>query len=407
MSSQKLHTWKVKLETLSPLFIGSGKAISPYSDFIIQKTGGASEIHFLDHKRIEQAVSTKPELVDAYVTAIRKEMNGKGTGATLQDFITARLKLPLESVTLRRLPLHGDIKNQQLRQFISTAGRPFVPGSSLKGAFKTAVLYDWMMNTKEGVKIKDELVSLSNEVQKFKDERESFREKKEYKEADELQIKIKQKEKDLNLLDPLIKCFGKISEDDFRFLRISDSALFSENELQALEIGRISIEGKAKNTIPQPSECIALGAKTEFEITITENTSRRFPFLKNNALNGLFKLIKAFSYESVLMELGSLEENRDVKDLFVFYESLEDELNILKPNETILRLGGGKTYFDNSIGLAVDDDEDGEHLENFLLAIGMPKYSGGNFPKTRTAALTHNRTTAPLGWVKLTIQNHA
>ena len=66
-----------------------------------------------------------------------------------------------------------------------------------------------------------------------------------------------------------------------------------------------------------------------------------------------------------------------------------------------MRVGGGKTFFENSVGLLLDRDDN--ELELFILAIKMPKYKGGIFPKTRTTVMKNNQPFQPLGWVKLTI----
>jgi CRISPR-associated protein Csm5 len=153
-NTDKLRTWNVTLTTLSPLFIGSGKTLSPYSDFIQE----GNNLIYLNQKKIEEAISNKPELIDEYVKEIRRRMNNTKSDASLKDFITTRLKLPLESVTLRKVPLQGNIGKQQLRQFISTAGRPFIPGSTLKGAFRTAVLYDWLINDNNGKKLLEDFI---------------------------------------------------------------------------------------------------------------------------------------------------------------------------------------------------------------------------------------------------------
>ncbi|MFQ3599598.1 MAG: hypothetical protein SNJ66_14795, partial [Chloroherpetonaceae bacterium] len=70
-NTEKLRTWQVTLTTLSPLFIGSGKTLSPYSDFIQE----GNTLIYLNQKKIEEAIADKPELIDEYVKEIRKKMN--------------------------------------------------------------------------------------------------------------------------------------------------------------------------------------------------------------------------------------------------------------------------------------------------------------------------------------------
>lgn len=382
--TKKLRTWQVNLTTLSPLFIGSGKTLSPYSDFIQD----GNMLIYLNQKKIEEVISDKPQLIDEYVKEIRKKMNNTTSEASLKDFITTRLKLSLESVTLRKVPIVGSIGRQQLRQFIATAGRPFIPGSSIKGAFRTAVLYDWLMNDKNGQ-------AVLNEIARYITKSKS----KEIKEQDEAK-------KEINRMQIEEKCFGSISQDPFRFLQISDSNCIELTRLQVCQVSRFSILNDKSQPIPQPEECLMSQTNATLKITIQKlEKDEKFQFLNDVDLTKLFKKVKDFSKEAVLRELDELENNKLHEKMFTFYEKLEKQIDQLKSNEVILRLGGGKTFFDNSIGLSIDNDDTGESLELFLIAINMPKYKGGIFPKTRTVVVSNNKPDQPMGWVKLSIIN--
>lgn len=372
-NTEKLRTWSVKLTTLSPLFIGSGKTLSPYSDFIQE----GNTLIYLDQKKIETVISDKPELIDAYVKEIRGNMENTRANVSLKDFITTRLKLSLEDITLRKIPLTGNIGKQQLRQFIATAGRPFIPGSSIKGAFKTAVLFDWLISDKEGKNVLSEMLKLVEE----------------------------KKRDEFNKFDIVQRCFGNISEDGFRFLHISDSESIPAEKIQATELKRVSILEKKGDSIPQPAECLAEKTETKLSITLQEPTGGvKLNFQYKEGLKDLFEKTKRFSLKTVDMELGELDtsendRNPDLDSFCKFYESLEKEIKKPQPNETILRIGSGKTYFDNSIGHAVDNDNE---LKAFLKLIDK-KFSSFPYPKTRTAVMKNNHPFRPLGWVKLTI----
>lgn len=381
-NTEKLRTWTVQLTTLSPLFIGSGKTLSPYSDFIQE----GNTLIYLDQKKIEAVISDKPELIDAYVKEIRRNMENTRANVSLKDFITTRLKLSLESVTKQKRRLVGTIGRQQLRQFISTAGRPFIPGSSLKGAFRTAVLYDWLTNDNVGKKILAEFIHFIEKC--------DSNDKKEREDA-------KEKIQDINIE---LKCFGNISEDPFRFLHIADSNCIESTALQACQVERVSIENDKSKYIPQPAECLGEKTNASFRITVQKpNQNTKFPFLDKMEISELLKKANAFYKEAIWRELDELDGNKRFSSLFSFYEKLEKQIDGLNPNEAILRLGGGKTFFENSVGLAIDDYDSGDHLETFLLAIKMPKYKKGFFPKTRTVVMENNNPFRPLGWIKLTI----
>ena len=115
-------------------------------------------------------------------------------------------------------------------------------------------------------------------------------------------------------------------------------------------------------------------------------------------------MINQISLDSCLRELDELEGNQEFRDFFRYYEKLEQELKSLKANEAILRLGGGKTWFDNSIGLSIDSDVfvDEELLGQYLSLLRI-----GNipFPSTRSAIVKDNIPAHPLGWVRLSVED--
>ncbi|MCW8819266.1 MAG: hypothetical protein OQK61_02985, partial [Ignavibacteriaceae bacterium] len=101
-----------------------------------------------------------------------------------------------------------------------------------------------------------------------------------------------------------------------------------------------------------------------------------------------------------LRELDELEGNQEFREFFRFYEKLEQIIKSLKPHEAVMRLGGGKTWFDNSIGLSIDSDNFGP---DFLFGGYLKLLRIGNlpFPSTRSAIVKNDAPIHPLGWVKL------
>jgi CRISPR type III-A-associated RAMP protein Csm5 len=99
-NTDKLRTWNVTLTTLSPLFIGSGKTLSPYSDFIQE----GNNLIYLNQKKIEEAISNKPELIDEYVKEIRRKMDNTKSDASLKDFITDPIKTSIRRCNAPQSP---------------------------------------------------------------------------------------------------------------------------------------------------------------------------------------------------------------------------------------------------------------------------------------------------------------
>jgi CRISPR-associated protein Csm5 len=139
-TSNAPQTIQLRLTTLSPLAIGKGDKLSPYSDFVEHD----NRLHLIDTNRVEAALADRPDLLDAYVAGITAGIDNNRSHFELEKFLTNRLRLDLPAVSRRIYPLGhgaaGGVK-QELYTILKTPnGQPYVPGSSLKGAIKTALL---------------------------------------------------------------------------------------------------------------------------------------------------------------------------------------------------------------------------------------------------------------------------
>ncbi|NTW63608.1 MAG: type III-A CRISPR-associated RAMP protein Csm5, partial [Chlorobiaceae bacterium] len=144
---QTLRSHKVRLTTLSPLFIGAGEehTLSPYSDYVQR----GDSLIYIDTDKLQEAMQGNKALVDAFVNGIRQFDNNRST-FELETFITETLGRKVDDFAARQVRIEGDINKAHLRRFVATAGKPFIPGSSLKGAIRTATLVDWLLNRKDG-----------------------------------------------------------------------------------------------------------------------------------------------------------------------------------------------------------------------------------------------------------------
>ena len=129
-----------------------------------------------------------------------------------------------------------------------------------------------------------------------------------------------------------------------------------------------------------------------------------FQFLDQQSIAELLDILNGQSRESCERELQELEHApRDFEPFRKFYEKLLDAINKIGVQDAIVRLGGGKTWFDNSIGFAIDQDEFGPE---FLFGAYLKLLKLGNlpFPSTRSAVLRNNLPAQPLGWVKISLE---
>jgi len=373
-----LISHKVSLTTLSPVFIGAGEehVLSPYSDFVQQ----SESLIYIDTDRLQEAMQGDKALIEAFVKGMRRFENNRST-FVLEKFITGTLGREVDDFAARVVRVEGAVQKNHIRRFIATSGKPFIPGSSLKGAIRTAVLVDWLLNTSSGKRA-----------------------------LGEIRMHVEKRDwRSLKRMKPERLCFGSIANDAFRHLRVSDSEVIDQSALSVSEMKRVSLRAgrqsfrKRQSDIPQWSETLMPLTASGFLLSMTVPKGKTgFSFLNEQSLPSLFTVVNKVSLDSCLRELDELEGNKTFKDFFRFYENLEKNIRALKSNEAVLRLGGGKTWFDNSIGLSVDSEDFGPEalFEKYLDLLRIGKLP---FPSTRSAIVRNNIPVSPLGWVKLRV----
>lgn len=378
--TKALISHKVSLTTLSPVFIGAGEehVLSPYSDFVQR----GNSLVYIETDRLQEAMQDDKAFVEAYVKGVRQFENNRST-FSLEDFITGTLGREVDDFASRVVRIEGDIQKNHIRRFIATGGKPFIPGSSLKGAIRTAVLVDWLLNTPNG---KKQLAEIKMHVEK-RDWRS------------------------LKRVDIEKQCFGSIANDAFKYLRVSDSEAVDRPALTVSAMKRVSLRiarksfRRSSSDIPQWSETLMPATASKMFLSMTAPKGKtQFSFLNERSVAPLFAVLNKVSLDSCLRELDELEGNKEFGEFFRFYENLEQEIKSLKANEAILRLGGGKTWFNNSIGLSIDSDAFGDEklLGQYLDLLRIGKLP---FPSTRSAVLKNNVPFYPLGWIKLSVED--
>jgi CRISPR-associated protein Csm5 len=386
--TDKLLNKTVQLTVLSPLFIGAGKEaiLSPYTDFVQDDR----QLVYLDERKFQDALAEKSDLIDELVQEIKNGFDNNRSDFSLSEFISTRLNLLVSDVERCRLPIDGDIGKKPVRSFIATAGRPFIPGSTIKGAMRTAVTVHWLQNRRGGKRQFEKIKNLVAEG--------------DWKTIKK--INIEQLCMTALSLDPVV------SSDAFRYLRVSDSDAISHSVLHVSEVERVSTVTisddypiEQQTSIPQWSETMPPGTNTNFSIALLQSQEiTGFKFIETQSVQELFSILNAFSKDACLHELKVFDNcSNNFEGFKDFYANLERQIASLGSTEAIVRIGAGKTWFDNSIGLAIDQDDFGPE---FLFGAYLKLLKLGNqpFPSTRSAVMKNGQPALPLGWVKLSVE---
>lgn len=123
------ETVKLGLEVLTPVQVGSGANLQLNLDYV--ERGGV--VFVVDKNRTFEALAVGDGALDSLLQS----------SGGLQDVV--RLAAAYHGYELSALAGQGGLIPQSLREFLKDAlFRPYIPGSSLKGTIRTALLADWI-----------------------------------------------------------------------------------------------------------------------------------------------------------------------------------------------------------------------------------------------------------------------
>lgn len=160
-----LKTYKMKITTLSPVFIGGGE----FSDLSqLQYVLSGNKLKIVDEAKFMQFL-TKAKLLDKFINYVSKPQynkNGKPISPTLSYWINQNF--PNKDLDIySKTENIGEVTKRNLnyvRSFVKDKnGKPYVPGSSIKGAIRTAL----MANLIKGGLSKSEATEYLKEQMRF------------------------------------------------------------------------------------------------------------------------------------------------------------------------------------------------------------------------------------------------
>lgn len=371
--------YRIKLTTLTPICIGDGNKINSITDYICDR----NRIYYLDKQKIAEKLVEDDELMDRYMSGIISNMNNNNrTEFDLKNFLEKALKLSQYDYAF--YSVEGKT-TKELNTIIKNPDRnPYIPGSTLKGAIKTAFLYDWLLD-KNNEWCKKYLQNMDNEE-----------------------------------IEKVLKEELETELDSYQ-LRVHDSSMFDfEKNCKIIENKRLSIK-TLKTEIPQSWECISENKTCESQIWEMRKGDKIYSW------EDICRVVNRYTQHQNIREIELLEnisENGNIKykderikdSLIKFYEEMDAEIED-NPNCIFMRIGSGKGYFYNSVAQALylaDSSSDKGDFLKLLKKSGygkiydrkikrMKEYdlNPDEFPITRFIELSDNQ---PLGWVKLELK---
>ncbi len=358
-----------ELSVLSPLHVGNGNVFS-LIDFAIDDKKFI-KINF--NKVVDYCIEKNINLAKAMDDEIFKESfrikGGDDRIFSIERFFK-QYKLDYNSFYDYIIPLNIDLRRRrdtkiEPKEFIKNGnGLPYIPGSSIKGAIRTALFWKALQDK--------EIFDYCDELNKY---------------GAKPKIACKKLEE---------KIFGKDAHEDImRVLRISDT---KQLEFRNLEINEIKIIGNS-TPIPTYVENLKVGGTTSFDLAIDEKLLKEDIFknkIIRNYLNikDVFKVSNEFYKKVVITQLNHRFNPQITKQEF---ERLKKEIESCKENEMMLNLGWGGGWYTKTIGTKLESYYRFFELRKKLKIGRNPKPNF--FPKTMRVTMDDK----PLGWVKVRI----
>lgn len=352
---------KLKLKIITPLHIGGKEGRLSKACFALKD----KKCYVVNEDKLAEELKEK-RFIDEYVEKVKNMGRKFELGRFLQE-----KKISVEKVSQYFID-SGDSSPAEIIPFVRDAYvQPFIPATALKGAIRTAVLFELARNRKD---FNSEAGRELDNV--IHDKGLTWEQKK--KRAGEFVQKYLQN----YILNEYTK--QDPHTDFLRCLRISDSNPIDKN---SLKIEKIKVFSKSTGLkwFDIYLEAIPEGQEFEFEVKIDENTLHDFKEKNQNipfsTLGELLKIVEKF-FEELKKEENKFFQEANLTQLLI-------------PVEANFRLGWGSGLFGTTIDMLLSDEimEKVKRLFNWR----------NLFPKTRRVIVKNNKPVKTLGWGKLEI----
>lgn len=404
----------MKLITLTPIHIGSGETLNHLSyvsdrnflyvinmDKFFALLSEAQRLAYLQW--MEPILNRMAELDEKIIQAgdnrdlkgqLRNQKREVEKQMSISWFIENRLRQKPIDFVKKCLSYHIALLSppeRELKTHIKDAQyRAYIPGTEIKGAIRTSLLYT-ILSDKKNYEI------LREALNKFKS---TFRSGVSPKKKKEELSRIADAQYEGGIEGKLLRGKEKDAKYDIlKFISISDTGPVASTQLK---IYTILVTGSSRN-IKISAE--ALNPQTEFHFTFN---------IQDNAFLdelGLEKLKEWLSVPKIFEACyyRSKEILEEEEKYFASEKNIVGVINRLKkenqPSSPLLRLGAGQGFLGTTVGLKVkqnDPDLYDEAIREGVSFLRRWRTQRTNFPKTRRVIIDNNgRAIDLLGWLKL------
>lgn len=305
-----LKHYKMKLKTLAPLYIGSGKEVTK-KQYIFAN----NKIYVVDVPKFLKFIADK-NLTDKYMTFLQND----DPRIKLKDFLEKYGIRNYDDITAYVLKGVENIDNKRSLKNVSLCiknayNEPYIPGSSIKGMLRTVILWNMIYDTPED----------DRKLQGIKKDA-----KHEAKTSDGRSIK-----RNLGRISDILEknyLTKNIEEKDVSIMRgliVGDSKPVSLDNIVLCQKIDVSPNGKEK-TINTMRECIRPNVDIEFDLTIDSS-------------------VLGFDIETLLKYIENYSKD--------YYQLMMYPFKNVEEIDNSMFLGGGAGYFSKTVSYNLFKEE--------------------------------------------------
>jgi CRISPR type III-A-associated RAMP protein Csm5 len=361
----------VKIETLTPVHIGSGNLLYNNSDFISETIDDDPYLVVISEDKIGKLLGNRGEqFINLWLETIARKKD-------IRNFIARFYQnAQVDDYAKRKILLFASINpNDTLKEIIHNGmGLPYIPGSSIKGAIRTAILASLESN----IPNKEQLIDNYGKISAKKVEQQLFG--------------------------------NEPNSDIFRFIQVGDAYFEKETEIATRMVNlNITHQNFLKDrSKPQLVEAIGQESESEFHLKIAKGyfdfvnrTYRGLGNLPVSNINDLFSLINIHTKKLVEKEIEYWNDidKTGGEDYVSEMENILGKINACENGRScVLRIG-------HASGWRFITGAWTEKLSNFtdtVIPASRPNnrnYMEYDFPKTRRL----DEDSFVFGFVKLSI----
>lgn len=359
-----LEKYTCEIELLSPLHIGNGKELTPIDYFVRD--------NYVVVYNLSKLLNDDQNFCNGFFREVEAKnrtlfldyiLDEQKKNDTRYYLYTAEISETLARTLYNEIQRKGNRAN--IFEFIKTPqNQPYIPGSSIKGAIRTAISYSILKNN---LNLKNELIS------------------KLWQEKGRIINKLIFQGENLDA-----------KKDILRGVSISDSSSLPPDGNLKIEIAK-RLSSRKILGFSNYYEVLKIGTKLTCEISIYSSLLKNLESPFEITKESIIRYCNEFSKDLIEQEITYFSNHRErLNTIINFYHNLKQRINNLKSNQCILCLGQGGGFYKKTIATLLENTQ-GFNYAEFIRRFGK-RNQGRELQRTSRVILQENTV---LGWVEV------